>query len=60
MILLPLGHEETAVRRLPWISFGVIGLCVLAFFLLGEQLELRQAIGALGIFAGIWLAARPR
>jgi membrane associated rhomboid family serine protease len=31
MILLPIGHEETGVRRLPWITFGIMGLCALIF-----------------------------
>ena len=30
MILIPLGHEEAGVRRLPWITFGVIGICFLS------------------------------
>jgi membrane associated rhomboid family serine protease len=37
MILLPIGHEEEGVRRLPWISFGVMILCALAFFATGRQ-----------------------
>ena len=37
MILLPLGHEQDGVRRLPWISFGVMILCALAFFATGRQ-----------------------
>jgi hypothetical protein len=32
MILLPIGHEEDGVRRLPWVSFGVTNFCALAFF----------------------------
>ena len=37
MILLPIGHEEDGVRRLPWVSFGVMILCALAFFATGRQ-----------------------
>jgi membrane associated rhomboid family serine protease len=36
MILLPIGHEESGTRRLPWITFGVMLLCVAAFFLTGR------------------------
>ena len=30
-MILPIGHEESSVRRLPWVSFAVMALCVLAF-----------------------------
>lgn len=33
MLILPIGHEHTAVRRLPWVTFGVMGLCVVAHLL---------------------------
>jgi membrane associated rhomboid family serine protease len=32
-MLIPIGHEETSVRRLPWVSFAIMGLCVLAWLL---------------------------
>jgi membrane associated rhomboid family serine protease len=32
-MLLPIGHEETTVRRMPWVTLTVIGLCVLVFIL---------------------------
>lgn len=32
-MLIPIGHEETKVRRWPWISFSIIGLCLLALIL---------------------------
>jgi membrane associated rhomboid family serine protease len=27
-MIIPLGHEQTSVRRLPWVTFAVMGLCV--------------------------------
>ena len=36
MILLPIGHEETGVRRLPWITFGLMAVCCVAFILSGR------------------------
>jgi len=30
-VILPIGHEESSVRRLPWVTFAVMALCVLAF-----------------------------
>ena len=30
-MLFPIGHDQTTVRRMPWVSFGIIALCVLAF-----------------------------
>jgi membrane associated rhomboid family serine protease len=32
-MLPPIGHEETSVRRLPWVSFTIMGLCVVAWLL---------------------------
>lgn len=32
-MILPLGHEQTSVRRLPWVTFTIMGLCVLAYLL---------------------------
>lgn len=31
MILIPIGHEENTVRRLPWVNFAIIAMCVAAF-----------------------------
>ncbi|MDX1388138.1 MAG: rhomboid family intramembrane serine protease [Acidobacteriota bacterium] len=30
-MILPIGHEESGVRRLPWVSFAVMALCVIVF-----------------------------
>ena len=35
MILLPIGHEQEGTRRWPWVTLGILGLCVLAFLLTG-------------------------
>jgi membrane associated rhomboid family serine protease len=32
-MLLPIGHEETTVRRMPWVTLTIIGLCVAVFIL---------------------------
>ena len=39
MILIPIGHEQDGTRRLPWITFGVMILCALAFFMTGPILR---------------------
>jgi membrane associated rhomboid family serine protease len=36
MILLPYGHEHTTVRRLPWVTLGIMILCLVAFILSGR------------------------
>ena len=36
MILIPIGHEQTTVRRLPWVTFGVMAICAVAFVLSGR------------------------
>ncbi len=30
-MILPYGHEQTSVRRLPWVTFAIMGLCVVVF-----------------------------
>jgi len=32
-MLLPIGHEETTVRRMPWVTLAFISFCLLAFTL---------------------------
>ena len=32
-MFLPVGHDQSSVRRLPWVTFVLMGLCVLAFLL---------------------------
>ncbi len=32
-MILPLGHEQTSVRRLPWVTFSIMIACVLAWAL---------------------------
>jgi membrane associated rhomboid family serine protease len=32
LIILPIGHEKGTVRRLPWVTFGIMALCMVAFF----------------------------
>lgn len=39
MILLPIGHEESTVRRLPWVTFALIGLNILFFIAIGLRGE---------------------
>lgn len=34
-MILPIGHEQTGLRRLPWITFGIMMVCLLAFVLTG-------------------------
>jgi len=54
-LIIPLGHEQTSVRRLPWVTFTIIGLCIVAFVLsiapqersLEEANRLLQEIGTL-------------
>jgi membrane associated rhomboid family serine protease len=53
-MLIPLGHEQTSVRRLPWVTFTVMGLCLVIFILMAPTehrnemesfLKLQQALG---------------
>jgi membrane associated rhomboid family serine protease len=53
-MLIPLGHEQTSVRRLPWVTFTIMGLCVVIFVLMAPDehrnqmesfLRLQQGLG---------------
>ena len=35
MILLPIGHERQTVQRLPWVTFTIIAICVIAYLYTG-------------------------
>jgi membrane associated rhomboid family serine protease len=30
-MFIPIGHSETSVRRWPWVTFAIMGLCLVAF-----------------------------
>ncbi len=42
-MLIPLGHEKTTVRRVPWVTFTIMAVCVVVF-ILGLPGELRQQV----------------
>jgi membrane associated rhomboid family serine protease len=44
-MILPIGHEELSVRRLPWVTFSIIAACVLVF-LFTDTSDLEQASGS--------------
>jgi membrane associated rhomboid family serine protease len=48
-MLIPIGHEETTVRRLPWVTFAIMGLCLVVFLFTvpGERSRQEQASGHL-------------
>jgi len=32
-MIIPIGHEHTTVRRLPWVTFAIMAICFAAFFM---------------------------
>lgn len=56
MILLPIGHERDGTRRLPWITFGILGLCALAF-VLSYPRAVRGEVWGRPLFAGSYALA---
>ena len=61
-MILPIGHEESGVRRLPWISFAVMALCFLTFLLVRPSAspEAGDRTHAEAILAEVSGAAPPR
>lgn len=47
-MFLPVGHDQSSVRRLPWVTFTLMGLCVVLFLLtLGPVKSTEQEAGRL-------------
>jgi membrane associated rhomboid family serine protease len=45
-MIIPIGHENSEVRRYPWVTFGIIALCTLALVVTGsEQARVEQELG---------------
>lgn len=42
-MLIPVGHDQDTVRRLPWVTFTLMGLCVVAFLL--TLVSLQSSVG---------------
>jgi membrane associated rhomboid family serine protease len=49
-MFIPIGHQETTVRRLPWVTFAIMGLCLVVFLFTnpGERSRQEQAFEDLG------------
>ncbi len=48
-MIVPIGHEQGTVRRQPWATFGLMGLCVAAFLLthFSNTHQVREGLGLL-------------
>ncbi|MFV2072565.1 MAG: rhomboid family intramembrane serine protease, partial [Thermoanaerobaculales bacterium] len=57
-MIIPLGHEQTSVRRLPWVTFAIIGLCIVAFVLsiVPERHALEEANRLFQEIVGLFVA----
>jgi len=40
--IIPVGHESNEVRRLPWITFGIMALCLVVHIFLSMDVGARQ------------------
>jgi membrane associated rhomboid family serine protease len=41
-MFIPIGHQETTVRRLPWVTFVIMGLCLVVFLFTSPGERSRQ------------------
>jgi membrane associated rhomboid family serine protease len=41
-IIIPVGHESNEVRRLPWITFGIMALCLVVHIFLSMDMGAKQ------------------
>ena len=37
MFIIPISHEHQRVKRYPWVTFGIMGICILAHFWVAFQ-----------------------
>ena len=38
-MIIPIGHESDTVRRLPWVTFGIIGICIIVHLFLSSEIN---------------------
>ena len=41
-LIIPIGHESNKVRRLPWITFGIMALCLVVHIFLSIDMGTKQ------------------
>jgi len=41
-IIIPVGHESNEVRRLPWITFGIMAICLVVHVFLSMEVGAKQ------------------
>jgi len=41
-IIIPVGHESNEVRRLPWITFGIMALCLVVHIFLSMEVGAKE------------------
>ena len=41
-LIIPVGHESNEVRRLPWITFGIMALCLIVHIFLSMEVGAKQ------------------
>jgi membrane associated rhomboid family serine protease len=48
LFILPVGHEKGTVRRLPWVTFGIMALCLVSYVLFAgsEREQVRRILDA--------------
>ena len=39
MLIIPIGHEDNTVRRLPWVTFAIIGACFVLHIIFSFQMS---------------------
>ena len=39
MLIIPIGHEDNTVRRLPWVTFAIIGACFILHIVFSIQMS---------------------
>ncbi len=42
-LIIPVGHESNDVRRLPWVTFGIMALCLIVHIFLSMEVGAKQS-----------------
>ncbi len=53
-MILPIGHESQEVRRLPWVSFAVIALCVITHLLVSPAVKVNRSASEEAAIQAVW------
>ena len=53
-MIIPIGHQERSVRRLPWVTLSLIAICFVVFLATDTSTESIETLDPLAEAADYW------